>query len=696
MQVVKRDGRRTEFDSKCIENAVRKAAIADGWDELSAKNVAKRITERVTHDIEEEAKTPVDIEHIQDIVESVLMEKHQSVAKAYILYREKRTKMRRIKSKASVALVDAYLEAHDWRVKENSNTSFSLQGLNNYVASDISQEWWLNSVYNEDIRKAHISGDLHIHDLNLCASYCMGWSLQDILRLGFTGVPGKISSTPAKHFRTALGQICNFLFSVQGEASGAQAVSSFDTLLAPFIAHDNLDQKQVKQAIQEFIFNMNVPTRVGFQCPFTNITADVFCPKMYADEPVIIGGENWENHTYKEFQHEMDMLNAAYAEVMLEGDASGRPGLFPIVTYNVGKDFDWSSNKYDAVWKIMSKYGAAYIANYVNSDMNPEDARSLCCRLRLDNRELRKRGGGLFGSAPLTGSIGVVTLNMPRLAYDAQGDEHKFFIGVARLMDIAKDSLLLKRKEVERLADNGLYPYTAFYLKDVKARFGKYFANHFSTIGLVGVNEACLNLFGEDIASEKGQDFAAKVLDFMRDRIQKYQEDTGHLFNLEATPAEGTSFRLASLDKRSGRDMIFANGKAEEGKTCYYTNSTQLPVGLTSDVFKALDLQNDLQSKYTGGTVHHLHLGEEIKDPEVTKQLVKSICENYSIPYFTLSPTFSICPNDGYLSGKVEVCPKCGETTEVYARIVGYYRPVANWNEGKTQEFKERREFIIG
>ena len=693
MQVVKRDGRRTEFDSKCIENAIRKAAIADGWDELSAKNVAKRVTERVTHDIEEEAKTPVDIEHIQDIVESVLMEKHQSVAKAYILYRNKKAKLRRVQAGGGVSLVQEYLSSSDWRVTENANMQFSLQGLNNYIASDISAEFWLNSVYNERIRNAHIKGDLHINDLSQISTYCVGWDLQDFLKTGFTGVPGKISSKPPKHFRTALGQLCNLLYSLQGESAGAQAVSSFDTLLAPFIRYDKLTYEQVKQSTQEFVYNMNVPTRVGFQTPFTNITLDMVCPSTLKDVPVVIGGEERDT-TYGEYQDEMDMLNRAFCEVMIEGDASGRIFSFPIPTVNLHKNLDWESKRFDPIWAATARFGIMNFSNFINSDLNPEDARSMCCRLRLDNRELRKRGGGLFGANPLTGSIGVVTLNLPRIGYDSK-DEHEFFVKLEQLMDIAKESLCLKRETLEKFTEAGLYPYSRFYLRAVRERFGKYWANHFSTIGINGGREACLNLLGKDITTPEGLAFMKRVLTFMRDKMSEYQEETGDYFNLEASPAEGAGYRLALLDERSGRDMIFANGKSEEGKKVYYTNSTQLPVGYTEDVFKALDHQDELQPLYTGGTSMHIFIGEEIKDVQTVKQLIKNIATSYKMPYFDLTPTFSICAEHGYLSGEVKECPTCGKDTEVYSRVVGFYRPVSNWNEGKQAEYKDRKLFKV-
>ena len=580
---------------------------------------------------------------------------------------------------SNLNLVDAYLKQLDWKVNENSNMSYSIQGLNNYIASEISKQYWLNRIYPENIKNAHINGDIHIHDLNIISVYCVGWDLKDFLSEGFTGVKGKVESAPAKHFRTALGQIVNFMYTMQGEAAGAQAFSNFDTLLAPFIRYDNLDYKQVKQAIQEFVFNMNVPTRVGFQTPFTNITMDLNVPSYYAEQPVIIGGELQEA-TYKEFQKEMDMLNKAFFEVMMDGDNSGRVFTFPIPTYNITKDFDWDNENIKGLWKMAAKYGIPYFSNFINSDMSPEDARSMCCRLRIDNRELEYRGGGLFGSNPLTGSIGVVTINLPKIA-EVSKTKVEFLERLAQKMELAKDSLEIKRKLLENLTDKELYPYTKFYLRDIKARFGVYWKNHFSTIGLIGMNEACLNLFGENIGSLQGKQFALEVMDYMRAKIVEFQKETGNNYNLEATPGEGTSYRLAKLDK---------------DKYPYYTNSTQLPVNYTDDIFEVLDHQDDLQTKYTGGTVVHIYAGERIQSIKTMKNLVKKICNNYHLPYFTFSPTFSTCPNHGYVAGEHFTCPECGASCEVYSRVVGYIRPVQQWNKGKKQEFLDRQEFKIG
>lgn len=579
----------------------------------------------------------------------------------------------------NTALVESYLKQLDWKVNENSNMSYSIQGLNNYIASEISKTYWLNKIYSEKIKNAHLAGDIHIHDLNIISVYCVGWDLKDLLAEGFKGVTGKIESKPPKHFRTALGQVVNFMYTMQGEAAGAQAFSNFDTLLAPFIRYDNLNYEQVKQAIQEFVFNMNVPTRVGFQTPFTNITMDLTVPSYYAGQPVIIGGEMMED-TYKEFQPEMDMLNKAFFEVMMEGDASGRVFTFPIPTYNITKDFDWNNKNLDGLWEMSAKYGIPYFSNFINSDMSPEDARSMCCRLRIDNRELEYRGGGLFGSNPLTGSVGVVTVNLPKIA-DNVKSKGEFLERLSQQMETAKESLEIKRKLLEDLTDKNLYPYTKFYLRDIKSRYGVYWKNHFSTIGLIGMNEACLNLLNDDIGSFRGKQFALDVMDFMRAKIAEFQKETGNNYNLEATPGEGTSYRLAKLDRNH--------------KYKYFTNSTQLPVNYSDDIFEVLDHQDELQTKYTGGTVVHIFAGERISNIETMKNLVKKVCNNYKLPYFTFSPTFSTCPNHGYVAGEHFQCPECGADCEVYSRIVGYIRPVNQWNKGKQMEFHNRTTFEV-
>ena len=594
----------------------------------------------------------------------------------------------------NIKLVDDYLKKLDWQVKENSNMTYSIQGLNNYISSAISKNYWLNKIYTPQIKEAHENGDIHIHDLNIISTYCVGWDLKDVLMEGFTGVSGKVKCAPPKHFRTALGQMVNFLYTMQGEAAGAQAFSNFDTLLAPFVRYDNLSYEQVKQAMQEFVFNLNVPTRTGFQTPFTNITMDMTVPSYYADAPVIIGGELMEE-TYKDFQHEMNLINKAYFEVMMAGDYTGKVFTFPIPTYNITKDFDWDNPALEGLWEMTAKYGIPYFSNFINSDMNPEDARSMCCRLRIDNRELEYRGGGLFGSNPLTGSIGVVTVNLPRIGY-LSNNEAEFFRLLCKNMEIARESLEIKRKVIEEYTDKNLYPYTKFYLRDIKARYGVYWKNHFSTIGLVGMNEACENLLGKGIGTEEGKEFALKVMDYMRNMISNFQKETGNNYNLEATPAEGTSYRLARIDKKFFDGIKCANEKDyKNGAKPFYTNSTQLPVNYTDDIFELLDNQDDLQTKYTGGTVVHIFAGERVYDTNVVKNLVKKVCENYKLPYFTFSPTFSVCPTHGYVAGEHFKCPDCGEDCEVFSRVVGYISPVNQWNEGKTEEFKLRKTFDV-
>ena len=689
--IKKRDGRTVKFDRKKIEKAIEKAGLETGEFD---KKTAKELTEKVLVVLEaRNQKQLPDVEDIQDIVEDTLIDsKFKKTAKAYIIYRDQHKKLREITSNAHVDLIDQYIGNLDWKVNENSNMGYSLQGLNNYVSAEVTKTYWLDKIYTSKIGQAHKEGDLHIHDLNLLSVYCVGWDLTDLLQEGFTGVAGKVASKPAKHFRSALGQVVNFFYTLQGEAAGAQAFSDFDTLLAPFIRADKLNYDEVKQALQEFVFNVNVPTRVGFQTPFTNITLDLECPKHMADNPVIIGGE-MQDSTYGEYQEEMNMLNKALLEVLSEGDANGRVFTFPIPTVNITKDFNWDNPVIESLWEASAKYGIPYFSNFINSDMDPEDARSMCCRLRIDNRQLEYRGGGLFGSNPMTGSVGVVTINLPRLALKSK-NEKEFFKGLGELMDMAKDSLETKRKVLERLTDANLYPYTKFYLRNIKQRFNQYWKNHFSTIGLIGTNEAALNLLGVDIGTEKGKAFAEKTLDFMRDRLVEYQKETGNNYNLEATPAEGTTYRLAQLDKASFPDRAhFANGLGAEVKHPFYTNSSHLPVNYTDDLFELMDLQDNLQTKYTGGTVIHFFLGERMDDPQTLKKLVKTICENYKLPYFTFSPSFSICKNHGYLVGEHPTCPSCNETTEIYSRVVGFLRPTSQWNKGKQAEFDMREHY---
>lgn len=691
--IIKRDQSEENFHAHKITAAIARSGEETGEFSL---DVAQQLSLRVINLLHQmfPSKSP-SIENIQDIVEEVLLtSRYKKTAKAYILYRDQHTKIREMMSQNHVDLVDQYIDRSDWKVNENSNMAYSLQGLNQYVSSEISKTYWLNKIYAPRIKDAHHQGDMHIHDLGLISIYCVGWDLYDLLTVGFKGAVGKMESSPAKHFRSALGQVINFFYTLQGEASGAQAFSNFDTLLAPFIRYDNMNYREVKQALQEFVFNVNVPTRVGFQTPFTNITMDLTIPSYYADQGVVIGGKI-QNQTYKEFQTELDMLNKAFLEVMLEGDAKGRVFTFPIPTYNITKDFDWDNPNIEMLWEMTAKYGIPYFSNFVNSDMDPEDARSMCCRLRLDNRELHRRGGGLFGSSPLTGSIGVVTVNMPRLGYVSSSKED-FFQKLEHQMVLGKESLEEKRKVLEKFTEGNFYPYMKFYLRNIKKRLGEYWKNHFATIGLVGMNEACLNLFGEDIASEKGQAFSQEVLHFMRDVLARFQQETGNIYNLEATPAEGVSYRLAKMDKEKYKDIICANEDAYgEGKEPFYTNSTHLPVGYSDDIFEVLDLQDKLQSSYTGGTVLHGFVGEKITNIKGLKSLIEIICQRYHLPYFTITPTFSICPNCGYEAGEHHRCLKCEEECEVYSRVVGYLRPVKQWNKGKKQEFINRKTYCI-
>lgn len=659
-KIRKRDGSVVPFVLDKITEAIWKAAKAVGGKD---KERAKELADLLLQELDKrygEREIP-EVEDVQDLVEKVLIEEgHAKVAKAYILYRKSHEELRNVKGLFdTIEVVDDYIGLNDWMVKENSNMGFSLQGLNNYIATKIINNYWIRRIYPEAIRRAHEAGDLHIHDLGTLGAYCVGWDLKDLLITGFKGVTGKVASKPPKHLRTVLGQIVNFFYTLQGETAGAQAFSNFDTLLAPFVRYDNLSYREVKQSMQEFLFNLAVPTRVGFQTPFTNLTMDLEVPEYMKDEPVIIGGQP-QQQTYKEFKPEMEMINRAFAECMIEGDADGRVFTFPIPTYNITKDFEWNNPEFDAIWEMTAKYGIPYFSNFINSDMKPEDARSMCCRLRLDQTELRKRGGGLFGSNPLTGSIGVVTVNMPRLGFTSLTEED-FFNRLERLMELAKESLEIKRKAIERFTLSGLYPYSKYYLRSVKQRTGEYWKNHFATIGLLGMNEAIMNFMpGETIASAKGKEFAEKTLEFMRHKLEEFQNETGNIYNLEATPGEGTTYRFARNDKKRFGRIIVANEKAvrENEARPYYTNSTQLPVDYTHDIFEALDLQDSLQTKYTGGTVLHGFIGEKLAK-EGVKKMVKKIAESYHLPYFTITPTFSICPIHGYLSGEHQFCPQC-------------------------------------
>lgn len=652
--VRKRNGNIEPFSRFRIVRAVSKAMKAVG---KGSKEDAEKIADMVSVYLYRHYFKKGDIPHvetIQDIIEKTLMEKGFSeVAKAYILYREKRRQAREISQALvdGINLIEEYLKNEDWRVRENSNMSFSLQGLNFHVSSSVVARYWLEKLYPKEVAQAHREGDFHLHDLGVLGPYCVGWDLYDLLLRGFGGVSGKVESKPAKHFRSALGQIVNFFYTMQGESAGAQAFSNFDTLLAPFIRYDKLSYEEVKQCMQEFLFNVNVPTRVGFQTPFTNLTFDLKPSKLYAQANVIIGGKPQEE-TYEEFHKEMSMINKAFCELMMAGDAKGRIFTFPIPTYNITKDFDWENPDYEPLWEMTRKYGIPYFANFVKSEMEPEDTRSMCCRLRLDQKELRKRGGGLFGANPLTGSIGVVTINLPRIGYLSTCEE-EFFERLESLMELAKISLEIKRKVIEDFTEKGLYPYSKFYLESVKQATGRYWSNHFSTIGIVGMNECCLNFLREPIYTSAGKEFALKVLRFMREKIAEFQEVTGNLYNLEATPAESTSYRLAKIDKKKF-PRIKTQGTAE---VPYYTNSVHLPVNYTEDLFEILTHQDELQVMFTGGTVVHLFVGEEITDRTIIKELVKAIVHNFRLPYFSITPTFSVCPVHGYLSGKHEFCP---------------------------------------
>jgi len=688
--IIKRDGRIVPFDKEKITNAIFKAARAAGGRD---RELAKELAGQVVAIAEKKLGNKIpSVEEIQDIVEKVLIENgHAQTVKRYILYRKQHQEIREFNKLMLDAekMVNEYVDGNSWKINENSNVNYSLQGLNNHIISAVTSRYWLEKIYPEEIKTVHKEGDMHIHDLNLLAPYCCGWSIEDILLRGFSGVAQKVESAPPKHFRSALGQIVNFFYTLQGEAAGAQALANFDTYLAPFIRYDGLTYREVEQALQEFVFNLNVPTRVGFQTPFVNITMDVVIPKALTNIPVILGGKHLANAVYGDFQAEMDILNTAFCKVMMHGDAKGRIFTFPIPTYNISEDFNWDSEVVETIMQMTAKYGIPYFANFINSELSPDDVRSMCCRLRLDNRELRKRGGGLFGANPLTGSIGVVTINLPRIGY-LSSNEKQFFDKLKRLMDLAKESLLIKRNILEKLMKMGLYPYSKFYLRDVGNASGQFWHNHFNTIGLVGMNEALLNFTGESIASEKGRNFAIKVLDFMREVLKEYQEETGQLFNLEATPAEGTAYRLAKIDAQIFPHIISAGDQEP-----YYTNSTHLPVAYTDDLFEALDLQEELQIRYTGGTVFHGLIGEKIDDLECCKKLLKMVMYKYKIPYFTITPTFSICQDHGYLSGEQHTCPICGQETEVWSRVVGFYRPVQNWNKGKRSEFVQRKVFHV-
>lgn len=683
-QVVKRDGKIIDFDISKIKEAIRKAfesqskEYTDDTLDLLALKVTSNYQDKI-------ADNKIAVEAIQDSVESVLvMAGYADVAKAYILYRKNHEKIRNMKSTTLdfKELVDSYVNLEDWRVKENSTVTYSVGGLILSNSGTVTANYWLSEIYDEEIAEAHKEAKMHIHDLSMLTGYCAGWSLRQLLTEGLGGVPGRITSSPASHLSTVCNQMVNFLGIMQNEWAGAQAFSSFDTYLAPFVKADGLTYKQVKQCIQSFVYGVNTPSRWGTQAPFSNITLDWTVPPDLAEQNAIVGGKEMD-FKYKDCKPEMDMINKAYIEVMLEGDANGRGFQYPIPTYSITRDFDWSETENNRLlFEMTAKYGTPYFSNYVNSDMEPSDVRSMCCRLRLDLRELRKKSGGFFGSGESTGSIGVVTINLPQLAYNSKS-ESEFYESLNKMMDIAARSLSVKRTVITRFLEAGLYPYTKRYLGSLK--------NHFSTIGIIGMNEACLNAcwLGKDLSDAKSQDFAKNVLNHMRSRLSDYQEKYGDLYNLEATPAESTTYRLAKHDKKVYPDIITAN----EGGTPYYTNSSHLPVNYTEDIFSALTIQDELQTLYTSGTVFHAFLGEKLPDWKAAASLVKTIADNYKLPYYTISPTYSVCSDHGYIAGEHFTCPTCGKETEVYSRITGYYRPVKNWNDGKLQEYKDRTEY---
>ena len=676
----KRDGKLVPYDNYKIANAIFKAAEAVGGKDFGIALTLARQAEQAIAAKFHSHSIPA-VEEIQDVVEKVLIENgHARVAKAFILYREQHRRARGTKDILLdiVNTMDGYLKQQDWRVNENSNVSYSLGGLILYNSGAITANYWLDNIYPHEIAEAHRNGEFHIHDLSMFSGYCAGWSLRQLIAEGLGGVRGKISSRPAKHLSTLIQQMVNFLGILQNEWAGAQAFSSFDTYLAPFVRVNKLSYEEVKQNIQSFIFGVNTPSRWGSQAPFTNITFDWVVPKDIADQPAIVGGTTIDA-TYGEFQKEMDMVNKAFLELLIDGDADGRGFSYPIPTYNLTDNFNWDSENAHLLFKMTGKYGTPYFQNFINSNLDPSDVRSMCCRLQLDKRELRNRGGGLFGSDEFTGSIGVVTINLPRIGYLSSSRED-YFSQLDHSMNLARESLEIKRNVITRLMDQGLFPYTQRYLR--------HWNNHFSTIGLIGMNESALNLMGKDLTHPDARAFAKDVLIYMREKLVKFQEETGHLYNLEATPGEGTSYRLAKIDRQKFSRMIIAGGDNP-----YYTNSTQLPVATTDDVFEALDMQNDIQKLYTGGTVFHCFIGESIENIDACKSLVKKIASTYEIPYFTISPTFSVCLRHGYLRGEQFSCPNCGEETEVYSRIVGYYRPVKNWNLGKKSEYRDRKMF---
>ncbi|MBN1617946.1 ribonucleoside triphosphate reductase [Candidatus Dojkabacteria bacterium] len=697
LYIIKRSGKKSKYEPERITIAIAKAMDSVGQKDIkTAESITNDIDNILKKEFFNKEETP-NVEQIQDIVErQLILKKLPDVAKSYILYRDLHSRLRDINNLVDIVKVtEDYINQKDWEVSENSSVNYSLAGLYNYVYGKIGKRYWLNNIYSKEIRELNENNDFHIHKLAAISVYCVGWDIMDILLHGFRGVEGKLTSAPPKHLSSALGQLTNFFFALTTEApEGACAVSSLDTYMAPFIKYDKLNYDQVLQNVQEFLYNMNCPTKVGAQAPFSNVTLDLKCPKHMKKEPVIIGGVP-QKQCYGDFQKEMDMFNKAFAEVMLQGDAGGNLFPFPIPTYNITSEFDWNNPVYNPIWEMTAKYGIPYFANFVNSDMKPDDVRSMCCRLQIDNRELRKRGGGLFGAHPLTGSIGYVTINLPRLGYIYKGEKKKMYERLDYLLDKADESLQIKRRVLENLTEKGLYPFSKYYLRAIKEKTGKYWDNHFNTIGILGMNECCLNYLGKDLTTKEGQKLAGDIMDHINRKLVKFQKKTGQMYNLEASPAEGTSYRLAKNDKENYDDIIVANEKEYQSQKAdpYYTNSTQLPVGFTDDIFAALDLQDELQCKYTGGTVFHGFLGEKIRDIETTKNLVKKISKNYKLPYFTLTPTFSVCPDHGYICGEKWECPKCSKKCIVYSRVVGKIHPVQWWNPGKKSEFKDRKTY---
>lgn len=697
-EIIKRDGRKVKYNLQKIEIAIGKAMKSvECFDEKKLHKVVSEIDKELNKKYFDKELNPT-IENIQDIAERhLILNKLTSVAKAYILYRDLHTRMRKFENLFDVGTwINTYINKKNWKTHADDQIDYHLQGLYKNITNEASEIYWMNEVFDDEMRGLHQAGDLKIHKVTAISPYCVGWDLYDLICVGFQGVSGNVTSAPPKHLASALGQLVNFMYTLTNETpDGAVAISSFDTLLAPFVKYDKLTYKEVEQNVQEFVYNMNVPTKSGGQVVFSNITLDLVCPSHLKNESVVIGGIP-QKEKYGDFAKEMDMINSALTSVYTKGDARGRVFTWPIPTYNITKDFNWDNKNISGIWEMTAKYGVPYFANFINSDMSPDDARSMCCRLRIDNRELRKRGGGLFGSNPLTGSIGYLTINLPRLGYLYKGNKRQLYKRLNYLLKISHKILMKRREVCENFADKGLYPYSAFYLRNVKKKTGKYWINHFNTIGIIGMNECCLNYMNKDLHTEEGQNFAKEMLDFINGKLKEFQLKTGILYNLEASPAESTSYELALKDKKIYPDIIVANEENyQKGAEPYYTNSTHLSVKYTDDLFDALDHQDELQSRYTGGTVFHVFLGERINSGEQAKLLVRKIAENYKLPYFTITPTFSICDSHGYLRGGHFKCPECNEECKVYSRVVGKISPIQRWNPGKKEEFKDRKTYSV-